>query len=162
VDFDRLAARHRDAVYRQMVRVCGDYDDAEDALAEALLAAFRHSGKLRDETSFRAWLATIGRRVCGRIQSRSDLRQALELPPDLEGSPTPQEELEMAQVKTCVRSAIERLPKSLREVYQMREIEQRPAEDVAQLLGLTVANVKTRLHRAREKVRLYLDAALCA
>jgi RNA polymerase sigma-70 factor, ECF subfamily len=73
MDFDRLAQRHRDAVYRQMVRVCGNRDDAEDVLVEALVSAYRHMESLRDEGAFRGWLATIGRRVCGKVRAREAL-----------------------------------------------------------------------------------------
>jgi len=56
-DFDVLTRQHKDSVYRQMLRVCGNREDAEDFLVEALLKAYRHLNQLRDLVAFRAWLA---------------------------------------------------------------------------------------------------------
>lgn len=162
MDYERLVARHKNAVFAQMVRVCGNHDDAEDALAEALLAAYRFSERLRDEDAFRGWLATIGRRVCGRIKSRQSLEPVIELADTwLPTAPGPDTLWEAAEIKACVQSAYEALPEAYREVYRLRELEQRPAEEVARRLGLTVANVKSRLHRARTIVRARLEESVC-
>ena len=59
MDFERLMKLHKDAVYRQLVRTCGNRDDAEDALVEALTSAHRSLETLRDEKAFRGWLAQI-------------------------------------------------------------------------------------------------------
>ena len=53
VDFERLANEHKDAVYRQMLRVCGNREDAEDVLIEALLKAYQHMHQLNDPAAFR-------------------------------------------------------------------------------------------------------------
>ncbi len=57
MNFETLVNQHKDAVYRQMLRVCGNHADAEDVLIEALLKAYRHLDQLRDSVAFRAWLA---------------------------------------------------------------------------------------------------------
>ena len=59
MNFETLVNQHKDAVYRQMVRVCGNREDAEDVLIEALLKAYRHLDQLRNSVAFRAW--QIGR-----------------------------------------------------------------------------------------------------
>ena len=56
-NFEFLVNQHKDAVYRQMLRVCGNHADAEDVLIEALLKAYRNLDQLRDAGAFRAWLA---------------------------------------------------------------------------------------------------------
>jgi RNA polymerase sigma-70 factor (ECF subfamily) len=63
-DFETLANQHKDAVYRQMVRVCGNREDAEDVLIEALLKAYRNLDRLRDAVAFRSWLGRIASRCC--------------------------------------------------------------------------------------------------
>ena len=63
-NFEALTQQHKDAVYRQMIRVCGNREDAEDVQVEALLKAYRHLDELRDSAAFRGWLAQIARRVC--------------------------------------------------------------------------------------------------
>lgn len=67
MDFEKLANEHKDTVYRQMMRACGNREDAEDVLVEALLRASRHLDQLRESVAFRAWLAQIARRVCWQL-----------------------------------------------------------------------------------------------
>ncbi len=79
VDFDALAREHQDAVYRQMIRVCGNREDAEDVLIEALLKAYRHLDQLRESAAFRAWLARNAKRVCWQLKERESLLPLLQL-----------------------------------------------------------------------------------
>lgn len=164
MDLERLVNRHKDAVYRQMVRVCGNHADAEDALADALLAAVRASSQLSNPDSFQAWLVKIGSRACARSRIRGRIEQHRSLT-DLEAlgieladeDPDPSTQLESKTMKSCVSEAIERLPRIYREVYERREINGETAEHVAARLHLTVPAVKSRLHRARRLVRELLD-----
>ncbi|HEY0868431.1 MAG TPA: RNA polymerase sigma factor [Fimbriimonas sp.] len=162
LDFERLANRHKDAVYRQMVRVCGSHEDAEDALAEALLSAYKAADNLRSEEAFRGWLATIGRRACLRLRRRDLVAPILALN-DLEvpADGSLEEEVELGRMKGCVNAAVTALPDIYRDTYVLREIEGRSAEEVAKELGLSIAAVKSRLHRARKLVREHLDQSLC-
>lgn len=166
-DIERLIANHRDAVYRQMVRVCGNREDAEDALANAILSALKASEQLRDPESFQGWLARIGRRACARLKGR--LREStfasLEAlgalgfePTDRE--PGPDELSELAELKNCVAAAVEGVPDLYREVYIRREILGEPATEVARSMGLAIPALKSRLHRARKLVREALDRGL--
>ena len=79
VDFEALANEHKDAIYRQMLRACGNHEDAEDVLIEALLKAYCSMEQLRDSASFRAWLAQIARRVCWQLKEREALLPLLQL-----------------------------------------------------------------------------------
>lgn len=160
--FERLVREHKDAVYRQMVRACGNFDDAEDVLSEALLRAYRASDQLRDSESFRAWVAMIGRRVCGKLRKKEALLPVVELVethgPIAEG---PQAELMMQETKSCILNALASLPEEYRRVYELREIKQVPGEDVARQLGISLPAMKSRLHRARAMIRQQLDEAMC-
>lgn len=170
MDFEREVERHKDAVYRQMLRVCGNAEDAEDVLVEAMVKAYQASNTLGDPAAFRAWLTKIGKRVCIRLKQRKRAAQALSLDALIEsgvqfpggsGELTAEDELDLEQTQHCLQHAFEGLPDHYRAVYKMREIEGRSAEEVAKLLGISVPNVKARLHRARLKVRKELDATLC-
>jgi len=79
MDFETLANEHKDAVYRQLIRACGDREDAEDVLIEALLKAYRNLGQLRDLSAFRSWLAQIGRRVCWQLKHHEALLPIMQL-----------------------------------------------------------------------------------
>jgi len=167
MDIERLINRHKDAVYRQMVRTCGNHDDAEDALAEALLAAMKAADQLRDPSNFQAWLSRIGTRSCARMRIREKLlgkhsiteleEKGWELP---DSQNSPEQEAEITALKGCVRGAVELLPEVYREVYIRREVLEEKAEDVAQSMGLSLPAVKSRLHRAREIMRTNLDTGM--
>lgn len=167
MDYDRLVKQHKDAVYRQMVRACGNHDDAEDVLVEALLAAHRALPTIRDEDAFRGWLAVVGRRVCSRIQKHEALRPVLSLSglgDEIEVADSRQDpvaESDQEELAMCVKKAVANLPETVRDVYLRREIEGKSAEETAAGLGITVAAVKSRLHRARQAVRESLDQSVC-
>jgi RNA polymerase sigma-70 factor, ECF subfamily len=152
VDFDALARQHKDAVYRQMLRVCGNREDAEDVLIEALLKAYRHLDQLRESAAFRAWLAQIAKRVCWQLKERESLLPLLQL--------SALEDEARQQMKQLRSQAMDALPALYRPVYELCDVEDLRGDEVAQRLGISRAAMKSRLHRARELVRTHLDAAL--
>ena len=167
VDFDALARQHKDAVYRQMIRVCGNREDAEDVLIEALLKAYRYLDQLRESAAFRAWLAQIAKRVCWQLKERESLLPLLqlsmledegrevpgaELPPDVQ--------LARQEMKQLLHEAIDALPALYRMVYELRDVQDLCGDEVAKKLGISRAAMKSRLHRARDLVRTHLDVAL--
>ena len=164
MDYERLAARHKDAVYRQMVRVCGNREDAEDVLIEALISAYRARESLRDEKSFQGWLAIIGRRVCGRLKRRESLLSLVSLADGVNVCTESTAEVEAGrkELKNCVLKAIGALPQSYRIAYELCEIDELPAEEAARRLNISLAALKSRLHRARVMVRQTLDEEIKA
>lgn len=169
MDFEREIAEHKDAVYRQMVRVCGNVDDAEDVLAEAMISAYKASDQLKENSSFRAWLVAIGRRACFKMREkgRDDLFTSLEalqeagMPMPASDEITAYEELEKGDMTKCVMASIDTLEQIYQDVYMLREIDGKSAIETAEELNLSVSAVKSRLHRARTMVREALDKALC-
>ncbi|HTQ08944.1 MAG TPA: RNA polymerase sigma factor [Fimbriimonadaceae bacterium] len=166
MDIETLFNRHRDAVYRQILRVChGHREDAEDALAEALLAALRASAELREERSFRAWLTTIATRVCLRMR-RSDLVELvrLSLPEisDLVASngPLPDEEAELREFKEFALRVPSMLSTRYRAAYIEVDLNGCSIQEMARRCGITVAAAKSRLRRARKMVRARLDSVV--
>jgi RNA polymerase sigma-70 factor, ECF subfamily len=167
MDFEALANEHKDAVYRQLIRACGNREDAEDVLIEALLKAYRNLGQLRDAASFRAWLAQIGRRVCWQLKQHEALLPIMQLSAmQAEGAELaakdagPDVQTARQQMKQLLRQAVESLPPAERAVYELRDLEEVSGEDTAARLSLSLPAMKSRLYRARDKVRKYLDAAL--
>lgn len=167
MDFDALANKHKDAVYRQMLRVCGNREDAEDVLIEALFRAYRHLDQLEHPEAFRAWLASIGRRVCWRLKRREAVLPLIQLSQmeeegiQIPGSaPGPDAQWDAIQMKQQLEHALWALPEDYRRVYEMRDVENQPGEKVAEALGISRAAMKSRLHRARTLLRERLDAVL--
>jgi RNA polymerase sigma-70 factor (ECF subfamily) len=169
MDFEALANEHKDAVYRQLIRACGNREDAEDVLIEALLKAYRSLDQLRESAAFRAWLVQIGRRVCWQLKEREALLpliqlsamedEGLELPAD---RPSAEVHAARSQMKALLRRAIESLPAAERKVYELRDVEELAGEETAAKLKITQAAMKSRLHRARTNIRKYMDAVLAS
>lgn len=167
MDFEALANEHKDAIYRQMLRVCGNREDAEDVLIEALLKAYCSMGQLRDSASFRAWLAQIARRVCWQLKEHESLLPLLQLS-ELEAdgldlrdlAAAPEELAAAAQMRQLLRNAVATLKPEFRAVYELRDIDELPGEEVAVRLGLSLRAMKSRLHRARSLLREHMEAAL--
>ena len=164
-EFEELATTHRDRVYRQMLRLCGNREDAEDVLTDALLTAYRKLDSLEERAAFGAWLAQIARRMCFHLRSQQKIREALSLDylleqgwePEAEGSASPEQQALATELRHAIRSAVDSLPPDLREVYTLRDLDQRSGEETAEQLGLTLPAMKTRLHRARQQVRRRMD-----
>ncbi len=136
-------------------------------MIEPLLKAYRNLEQLRESSAFRAWLAQIGRRVCWQLKQREALLPIMQLSAmEAEGtqleSPDDAPDVQAAktEMKRLLLSAMASLPEPERAVYQARDLEELSGEAVAAQLGLSLPAVKSRLHRAREKVRKFLDAAL--
>jgi RNA polymerase sigma-70 factor (ECF subfamily) len=166
-DFDTLAAEHKDAVYRQLIRTCGNQEDAEDVLVEALLKAYQNLDQLREHTAFRAWLAQIGRRVCWQLKRREALAPIIRLSeaeergvPLIDAGPSPEAALARQRLRRLLREAVDRLEPDYRAVYVLRDLDDYSGPEVAQKLGITLAAEKSRLHRARAQVRAFLDQRL--
>jgi RNA polymerase sigma-70 factor (ECF subfamily) len=167
VTFEALVEEHKDAVYRQMIRVCGNREDAEDVLIEALLKAYRHLDQLREVVAFRSWLAKIAKRVCWQLKEREALLPLLQLSElEEEGQQVPEEkpsveaEVTLQQMKDLLMEAVGSLPLDYRSVYEMRDLDEVSGEDTARRLNISLAAMKSRLHRARELVREHMDARI--
>ena len=167
MNFEALVNEHKDAVYRQMIRACGNREDAEDVLIEALLKAYRHLDQLRESAAFRSWLTQIAKRVCWQLKEREALLPLMQLS-TLEdegreiagGELTPEAQLARRQMKQLLDQALAALPPGYRPVYELRDVQDVSGEETARRLGISLAAMKSRLHRARELMRAHLDSAL--
>ena len=167
MDFEALANEHKDAVYRQLIRACGNREDAEDVLIESLLKAYRSLGQLRESNSFRPWLAQIGRRVCWQLKQREALLPLMQLSAmEEEGrevaaaGPSVEMSAARSQMKALLEKAVQSLPKAERQVYELRDLEELSGDETAARLKITPAAMKSRLHRARAGIRRSMDALL--
>jgi RNA polymerase sigma-70 factor (ECF subfamily) len=148
------------------VRVCGNREDAEDVLVEALLKAHRSLDALSAQAAFRSWLGRIAGRVCWQLRRRQALLPLLQLSALEESglevvdpSPSAETRAAAAQLKEMLHAALNSLPASYRAVYELRAIEELSGEETARRLGLSIAAMKSRWHRARTLLRTRLDAA---
>ena len=160
---EALILRYQPRVYRFGLRMCRDTEDASDVVQETLLAMARSIRDFRGEASIGTWLFTIARRLCSRKRRRSRFAPAQEHsletlgddgahhPPD--PSPDPEREAAGRQIEAALTAAIDALEPGQREVLVLRDVEGLSSPEVAEVLGLSVQAVKSRLHRARLAVR---------
>jgi RNA polymerase sigma-70 factor (ECF subfamily) len=163
VALDRLLDRHQGRVYRFGLKMCRDSEDAKDVLQETLLAVARNVKDFRGASSVSTWLYTIARSFCIKKRRRSRFAPEREEPLDLgpEGEAAripdpgrgPDESLAGRQIESALERAIGELDPMYREVLLLRDVEGLTAPEVAEVMGLTVEAVKSRLHRARLAVR---------
>lgn len=163
-DFDALAVQHKDAVYNVLLQLCHNRADAEDILVEALLKAYECRRELRHPEAFQVWLSQIAKRIYWHTRRREALHPILELdsvPPSSSlfrsADTLPDECLWLEEIRALLNEALDALPASYREPYRLHEWEKLPVREIAARLGLSVANTKSRIHRARESVRHHLD-----
>jgi RNA polymerase sigma-70 factor (ECF subfamily) len=158
-----FAPDDRDFVYSVVRRMVGTPDDADDVTQDALLLAYRHRSSFRGDARYRTWLYRIAattalshlrrkRRARVSVVPDGDER-VLEQWADPAGSP--EALVAAAEDRAWVRRALSELPASYREVLLARADATEP--EVADHLGISVANVKIRAHRARRQLRACLE-----
>jgi RNA polymerase sigma-70 factor (ECF subfamily) len=163
--FERLASRHAAALYRFTVRVCGGEREAEDALQDGLLAAWRGAATFRGESAARTWLYQVVVNACRRRHRR----RAGE-PAEVEGDEAaaavaadesgPEERASARQAGRALEAALAELAPEAREVLMLRDVEGLSGEETAAALGLGLAAMKSRLHRARLDLKARVEARL--
>jgi RNA polymerase sigma-70 factor, ECF subfamily len=161
--FDLLVARHQASVYRFAFMLTRDPAKAEDALQETFLSAWRGAGSYRAEAAARSWLLTIARNAVSRLHRRRAGEPEDFAPLDELGEMAgwgAGEDPEAAAIRRQDHGRLSRALQSLsdhdREILVLRDLEGFSGEETAEVLGISLPAMKTRLHRAR----LRLAAAL--
>lgn len=153
--FEHFVERHQAAVYRYARTLVGRPEDAEDVLQQTFLAAWRGAAGFRGDASGRTWVLTVARHAAHRYRSRVAPEPADD--PSLEelglragwGGPSPERLAMAAEERARVVAALASLAPADREILTLRDLEALSGDETAALLGITVAAMKSRLHRAR-------------
>ena len=169
---ERLLMRAQEVAYRFSLYVCGHPEDAEDVMQDALLKTYQYVSRIEEPEAFRTWLYTTVRNAClmkrrRRVGEPSHLISVEQGIPSHEGTGTPVDVIDgarridqrmiAASSDVRVRQALQKWPSSSRAIVVMREMEGLSTREVATITGLSEANVKTRLHRARVMLRRHLE-----
>jgi len=166
---ERLLERHQRRVFRFGMKMCGEEEDAKDVLQETLIAAARGIRDFRGASSVSTWLYTIARSFCIKrhrtskfapAQVESLEERSREVQTMADASRGPEDAAVGSQVRAALQTAIGSLEPMYREVLVLRDVEGLSAPEVAEVLGLSVEAVKSRLHRARVAVREQVAAVL--
>jgi RNA polymerase sigma-70 factor, ECF subfamily len=160
-DFQRLALQHLDALHNFAMYLTRNPAEAEDLVQETYLRAFRFSHRFQPGTHLRAWLFQILRNTFltfYRLRER-ELPLAEDGVPDWDAPmfhEAPPEDPSVLEAHTDLERAMRRLPEEFRTVLLLAEVDGLPLEDVAQIMTCPVGTVKSRIFRAKERLRVIL------
>jgi RNA polymerase sigma-70 factor (ECF subfamily) len=169
--FETLVRTHMAALLRVARRFMSSEEDARDAVQDAFVAAFRAIDRFAANARLSTWLHRIVVNAClmrlrtQRRHPEEDLEESLprfredghQVEPSQPWGETAETILERTELRGVVRSAIDTLPGTYRDVLLLRDIEELSTEEAAEALGVTPNAVKVRLHRARQALRTKLD-----
>jgi RNA polymerase sigma-70 factor, ECF subfamily len=171
-ELQKVLALRLPSFYRCAFRLLGNAADAEDAVQEALLAAYKHLHQFRGQSQMSTWLTTIVSN-CARMQLRKRPRQ-IHLPLDeqigeeqryfirqrlADPTPSPEDEFRNSELTARLRKCTALLSPTLRRTFQLRVMDGLSIFETARILGLPHGTVKAQLARARAKLAQHMRPA---
>lgn len=164
--FGELIRRYQDRLFNTVFRVLGNVEDAQDVVQETFLNAYRSLGSFKGDADFFTWLYRIAWNAA--ISLKRKQRVALSIHPGLNGHPgidpldssdgnQPSHALEKAEQEGRIQDALNRLSPEHRAVLVLKEMEGQKYETIAEILGVPVGTIRSRLHRARMELREILE-----
>jgi RNA polymerase sigma-70 factor (ECF subfamily) len=165
--FEELVNRYESKILRLTKNITGNQEDAEDAMQDAFLKAYAHLDGFQGDSRFYTWLVRIAaNEALMRLRKRRpqvslDEPVAVDtdfLPRELEDwRPSPEREYAQAELQKILTDVIDQLQPEDRIVLVLRDLEELSAQEVAEALGISATAVKSRLWRARLKLRQNLN-----
>lgn len=172
---ERLLMRAQEVAYRFSLLVCGHPEDAEDVMQDALMRTYQYVGRIQEPEAFRTWLYKTVRNACLMKRRRrvgepahlvsieqggtSDDGEPRAVNVEDHGRPADQQVMDN-WIGGRLRRALLALPPPYRAIVVMRDIDGLSTREVATVMRISEANVKTRLHRARVMMRGQLGDAV--
>ena len=159
--FGKLVERYETKVYSLAMKMLRNPEDAEDVLQDTFLRAYRGIKSFQGNSTFSTWIYRItANSALMRLRKKQlptvsiDDADERETPINIaDWSPGPVEQLLTQETQKAMGEAIDALPPEFKQVFILRDVEELSNAEVAEILDLSVAAVKSRLHRARLKVR---------
>jgi len=159
--FMALVQRYQAAIFRLAVALLRHREDAEDATQDVFVHAFRRLKTLQDARAFPFWLRKLAVRICLRYRRRRAVEQEFVEPLSNESESEilfrtdidPEVELERAELRALVRRVVAELPEPFQIVVLLYHMDGLSYDEIAQVLGIPIGTVRSRLARAREMLR---------
>jgi RNA polymerase sigma-70 factor, ECF subfamily len=160
-EFERKVLPHLDSAYNLARFIMRNDQDAEDIVQEAALRAFRFFDNFRGENA-RGWFLSIVRNTSFTVLKRNrPAEMNVTFDEELHGGETPSMDpglsLDRAQDRQTMRAAIEQLPPEFRETIILRELEDLSYKEIADIAGVPIGTVMSRLARARRQLQMILS-----
>jgi RNA polymerase sigma-70 factor, ECF subfamily len=166
--FEELVNRYERKIFRLTMNITRNHEDAEDAMQDAFLKAYSHLNTFQEGSRFYTWLVRIAaNEALMRLRKRRPNQFSLDAP--IEGDediipreiedwgPSPEQNYAQSEMRGILNGVIDRLDPAFRVVFVLRDVEGLSTEETAEILGISVAAVKSRLLRARLRLRNKLD-----
>ncbi|MFZ5595874.1 MAG: RNA polymerase sigma factor [Bacillota bacterium] len=161
--FDELVRRYQGKVYTVAYRFMGNHADAGDLAQEAFIRAYQALSSFRGECSFATWLYRIASNVCRDEIRKQGRRKKVSLDEIMDRTgggpvlaardPSPEESLEMVEMREMVQGYLGLLPDDHRLILVLRDIQGMSYEEIALSLKCNMGTVKSRLNRARQALK---------
>ena len=162
--FEQLMAAHENKMYAVALRMCGNREDAQDCLQEAMLRVYRAMSGFKGQSSFSTWVYRITMNSCLDELRRRKSRTATSLDAMLENgfspsdeSDTPEQSSLRSEQRRVLERAIAELPEDMRAAIVQRDIPGCSYDEIAHALDANVGTIKSRISRGREKLRAVLS-----
>ena len=151
-----LVARHRGRIGRYAVRMLGDPADAEEAVQDAFVRAYRSLKRCEDPARFGAWLFRILINRCRTIGGQRGRRERLVVPTAVPPEPGVAHPEDQTAWREAIEWALARLGPDYREAFVLKHVEELSYEEMAELTGAGISALKMRVKRACEQLRTLL------
>jgi RNA polymerase sigma-70 factor (ECF subfamily) len=156
--FGALMARYRDRLGRYALRMLGNRADAEDALQETFIRAYRSLGSCNDPERFGPWVYGILVNRCRTLGAKRARRARVQVADDglLARTATPGDAANDQALRDAIERALARVSPTLREAFLLRHVEELSYEEMVEVTGASIPALKMRVSRAREELRRLL------
>jgi RNA polymerase sigma-70 factor, ECF subfamily len=154
--FERVLSGHERPILRLCYRLLGNLADAQDAAQEVFLRVYRHRAQLSESRNPSAWLYQIAVNVCRDRRRKARLTGELDAQA-VAGLDSPERDARHQQMQRHLFEALDALPEKERLALILRDLEERPAAEVAQILGSSEGTVRSQASTARAKLRKWFD-----
>lgn len=164
--FERLVRDHERAVYNHAYRMLGNEYDAFDISQEAFLSAYSNFSKFKNNSSFSTWIYRIVHNLClDELRKRKSSKKTVTLNDDylkntLTDGSSPVQAAENAESAQMIQNAINNLPAKMKEVIVFRDIDGLSYDEISKILRCSAGTVKSRINRARNKLKKLLEQKL--
>ena len=153
---DRLYRHYQRPLTGYAYRVCNDVDMAQEAVQDAWLTAMKNLRKLDDPRAFRSWLYNLVRWRCIDLLRKSQRLQEQHKPLDETALQIPEQEPQ--KMDSDIKQAINRLPLLEKQMIHLFYLDELSLKEIAAVLEIPVGTIKSRLNRARNRLKTQIDA----
>ena len=163
--FEQLMRRHESRMYSVAIRMCGNREDAQDCVQDAMLRIYRALDRFKGQSSFSTWVYRITMNTCLDELRRRKVRASTSLDTLLESGWSPTDETDTperhaidSERRRALEKAIGSLPEDMRSAIVLREMQGLSYEEISDVLSVNVGTIKSRISRGREKLREKISA----